>query len=83
MTDKRGTKPLVSRNPQKPWTKRCKLASRKTLAHMNLRGNDSSAPAQRCKSDACAARRGPEATNGRGCCCLGTALAKHAAESQP
>ena len=57
MTNKRRAKPLVSRNPQKPLESAAKLASRKTLAHMNLRGNESSAPAQRSNSDAYTARR--------------------------
>ena len=63
----------VSRKSEKTPGQNGLLAACKTL-EMDRALLEFSAPAQRCRSDACAARRDRETTNGRGCCCLGTAL---------
>ena len=63
----------VSRKSEKRLEQNGLLAACKTL-EMDRARLEFSAPAQRCRSDACAARRDRETTNGRGCCCLGTAL---------
>ena len=60
----------VSRKSEKTPGQNGLLAACKTL-EMDRALLEFSAPAQRCRSDACAARRDRETTNGRGCCCLG------------
>ena len=72
----------VSRKSEKRLEQNGLLAACKTL-EMDRALLEFSAPAQRCRSDACAARRDPGDDERSGLLLFGHGLAKHAAESQP
>ena len=72
----------VSRKSEKTPGQNGLLAACKTLEMKRAR-LEFSAPAHRCKSDACAPRRGAGDAERSGLLLFGHGLAKHAAESQP